>query len=321
VKIRRAGAKPLSATFETKADAQKWERDQERGIDRGLIGTLDASPLLRDVLARYLKEVSPLKKGASVEAWRLNALQRSWIAQQPLGKLTSAMVAKYRDERLSGAGDKPVSGSTVNRELNLLHHVLEVARKDWAIGTGTNPVHDVRRPKHSPARDRRLTDQEKAVLLEACRQSQKPYVAQVFELALETGMRQGEIVNLRVEAVDLEGCAVSLKAGATKTDEARTVPLSSRAVAILKEAIGGRKEGRVWPGLTSEAIKRAFIRARDRAGLEDVTFHDSRHHATTRFVELGLTDTEVMSITGHKTQSMMRRYTHLRAKDLAKKLG
>jgi integrase len=114
---------------------------------------------------------------------------------------------------------------------------------------------------------------------------------------------------------------VSLKAGATKNDAARTVPLSTRAVEILREAIAGRTEGRVWPNLTTEAVKRAFIRLKEKAGVADVKFHDTRHDATTRFVELGLSDTEVMSITGHKTQAMMRRYTHLRAKDLAKKLG
>ncbi|NUX98795.1 tyrosine-type recombinase/integrase [Paraburkholderia youngii] len=321
VKIRRAGTKAISATFHTYEDAKAFERQQEHKVDKGVLGQLDGTPTLSQIITRYLTEVTPSKKGADSEEWRLKAIQRHWIGSTQVGKLTSTIVAKWRDERLQGADGRPVSGSTVNREMNLLHHVLETARKDWGIGTAVNPVSEVRRPKNNPSRDRRLTDEEKAVLLEACRDTRKPYLPQIVELALETAMRQGEIVSLMIEQVDLKDSVVSLKAGATKTDEARTVPLSTRANAILKEAIGDRTEGRVWPGLTSEAVKKAFIRARERAGIENVKFHDTRHDATTSFVELGLTDTEVMSITGHKTQSMMRRYTHLRAKDLAKKLG
>jgi integrase len=77
----------------------------------------------------------------------------------------------------------------------------------------------------------------------------------------------------------------------------------------------------VFPGLTAEAVKRAFIRAMHRAGIENLRFHDLRHEATSRLFERGLNIMEVASITGHKDLRMLRRYTHLRAEDLAKKLG
>ncbi|KVM61736.1 integrase [Burkholderia ubonensis] len=326
-KVRKAGYPAQSATFPTRKEAERWITDTEATINAGRFQSLDNTALLRDIIDRYLKEVTPSKKGAQSEEWRLKAIQRDSLGSYSVGKLTPAVVANWRDRRLSGVGtDKPVSGGTVNREMNLLHHVLETARKEWGIGAPVNPVSEVRRPKSNPHRERRLTDTEKKQLLAACRETysrngRKQYLADVLELALETGMRQGEIVNLEIERVHLADRFVSLKAGGTKTDEARTVPLSTRAYEILRDTIGDRKDGRVWIGLTSDAVKRAFARARDKAGIKDVTFHDSRHDATTRFVELGLTDTEVMSITGHKTQSMMRRYTHLRAKDLAKKLG
>lgn len=321
-KVRKQGYPTESATFPTKAEAERWITDTEAKMNAARYGVLDGSPTLRELISVYLARVTPLKKGADSEKWRLKAIARHSIASYAVGKLTAGIIANWRDERLLGGnGHEPVGPATVTRELNLLHHVLEVARKEWGVGTEVNPVGDVRRPQQPPARARRLSETEKETLLEACKASGSNYLPGVVELALETGMRQGEIVSLRVEQVDLKECAVSLKAGATKTNEARTVPLSSRARAILKEAIGERKEGRVWPGLTSEAVKRAFIRVREKAGIPDLRFHDTRHDATTRFVEMGLSDTEVMSITGHKTQAMMRRYTHLRAKDLAKKLG
>jgi integrase len=79
--------------------------------------------------------------------------------------------------------------------------------------------------------------------------------------------------------------------------------------------------GQVFPGLTTEAVKRAFARATRRAGIEDLHFHDLRHEATTRLFELGLNIMEVATITGHKDLRMLRRYTHLKAEELAKKLG
>jgi integrase len=323
-RVRKAGYPAQSETFPSKKEAERWITDTEAKMNRARFSVLDGEPTLKEVIGKYLLEVTPGKKGSDEETWRLKAMQRDRMAQFAVGKLTPATIANYRDRRSSGMDSKPVSGSTINRELNLLHHVLEIARKEWGIGTEKNPVSDVRRPKNNPARDRRLTEEEKVVLLEACRKTRAKYLAPTVELAIETGMRQGEIVSLLVRQVDLKDCVVSLKAGATKSDEARTVPLSTRAVAILKEAIGERKEGRVWPGLTGEALKQAFSRVKKKIGLVgdfNLTFHDSRHEATSSFIELGLSDTEVMSITGHKTQAMMRRYTHLRAKDLAKKLG
>ncbi|MCP3881843.1 MAG: site-specific integrase, partial [Sulfitobacter sp.] len=106
----------------------------------------------------------------------------------------------------------------------------------------------------------------------------------------------------------------------TKNGESRTVPLSSTAVQVL-DSIPRSFNGEVFPGLTSEAIKRSYIRARRRAGIEGLRFHDLRHEATTRLFENGLNIMEVASITGHKDLRMLRRYTHLKAEDLAKKLS
>jgi integrase len=106
----------------------------------------------------------------------------------------------------------------------------------------------------------------------------------------------------------------------TKNGEARTVPLSSSAVQALR-ALPRNMHGQVFPGLKAEAVKHAFARSIRRASIEDLHFHDLRHEAITRLFELGLNLMEVASITGHKDLRILRRHTHLKAEDLAKKLG
>ena len=159
---------------------------------------------------------------------------------------------------------------------------------------------------------------EEARLLEACQQARNPWLLPIVQLALETAMRQGELIRLRWEHIDLNRRTAHLPD--TKNGESRTVPLSTTAVRVLR-ALPRSLHGQVFPGVTTEAIKRAYIRAVRRAGIEDLRFHDLRHEATTRLFEKGLNIMEVASITGHKDLRMLRRYTHLKAEDLAIKLG
>ncbi|WP_296662642.1 site-specific integrase [Paraburkholderia sp.] len=315
-KIRRRGYPPQSRTFTTRADAQRWITEQEAAISRGVfVDTSTAREmLLQQALDRYAAEVTPTKKGADVEALRLRAMARDPVARYSLATLTPAVIAAWRDRRLVA-----VSGSTVNRELNLLHHVLEVARKDWSVALPENPASMVRRPTSAPARSRRLSPEEQTTLLDACRAARVRWLAPLVELALLTGMRQGEVRSLHWENVDLDQRTLVLDAAATKTTRTRGVPLSTQACTVL-ESIPGDRTGPIFPGVTRNAVKLAFDRARRRAGLADFRFHDTRHEATTRFFEMGLSDSEVMSITGHQTTAMLKRYTHLRATDLARKL-
>jgi integrase len=95
------------------------------------------------------------------------------------------------------------------------------------------------------------------------------------------------------------------------------VPLSIRAVEILK-GVQSPREGRVFP-IGADAVTRAFDRACRKAGIEDLRFHDQRHEATSRLFEKGLNVMEVASVTGHKTLQMLKRYTHLRPEDIARK--
>jgi integrase len=312
--VRKKGQPLQTKTFETRALAEQWARTIEVEIDKGVfVSRAEAeSTTLKELLERYLAEVTPLKKGAASETNRARALIRLPLARRYVAGIRGVDIARYRDERL-----RKVTPSTVKRDLVLLGHVFEVARKEWGIHVH-NPVRDIRLPADNRPRDRRLQAGEEARLLEACREARNPWLLPIVQLALETAMRQGELIRLHWEHIDLNRRTAHLPD--TKNGEARTVPLSTTAVRVLRTQPPGL-HGPVFLGLTTEAVKRAYIRAVRRASIENLRFHDLRHEATTRLFEKGLNIMEVASITGHKDLRMLRRYTHLKAEDLARKLG
>ncbi len=263
-----------------------------------------------DLLSRYAKEVTPGKRGAEPEKCRIDGLLRDSLAAVKITNVTSKDLADWRDQRA-----KEVAPATVNRDMTVLSHVFEIARKEWGIPIA-NPCRDVRRLRPDRPRDRRLVEDEEARLLAAIDTGRNPWLKPVVLFALETAMRQGEILGLRWADVDIEKpWAKILEA---KNGEGRVVPLSTRAVGVLQSIKRGQST--VFP-TSSEAIKKSWQRACARAGIEDLRFHDLRHEATSRLFERGLNPMQVATITGHKTLQMLKRYTHLRAEDLAKLLG
>jgi integrase len=119
-------------------------------------------------------------------------------------------------------------------------------------------------------------------------------------------MRRGEILALDWQHIDLT--ARSAHIPITKTNTPRTIPLTTRAVSILKEA--GTREGVVF-AVSADAIKGAWKRARRNTNLIGLRFHDLRHEAISRLFELGLNTPEVALVSGHKDPRMLFRYTHL----------
>ena len=237
---------------------------------------------------------------------------RHKITQTPLSHLTSTHIAQHRDDRL-----KKVAAGTVRRELGILSHALETARKEWGHYLPSNPVAGIRKPTEPKGRDRRLEDDEEQRLLDACMRSTNHWLHPLVYFALETAMRRGELLTLEWKDVHVAQARVHLSD--TKNGSPRDVPLSSKAQAILTD-LPHDLSSRVFP-VHFEALKGLWRRAIRRAGIEDLHFHDLRHEATSRFFEKGLNVMEVAAITGHKDLRMLQRYTHLRAEDLAVKLG
>lgn len=318
-KIRKAGFPAQSRTFPTKREADEWMKSVEAAMTAGSYRStkLASATTMRELFETYRDAVTVNKGGKDVETIRLNALMESPLGQYAPANLNKRAMASWRDKRL-----KEVSGSTVNRELNLIGHVIEKARAEWGIELVENPVHQIERPKNAPARERRFREGEEAKLMEAIRTARNQYLHATVVLALETAMRQAEIVNLKWEFVDITRRRIHLvvsKDFSTKNGSGRVIPLSTKAVEVL-QGLGPLTTGRVFPDLTTEALKRAFIRATKRAGLDDFHFHDLRHEATSRLFEKGLNIAEVRGITGHKSLSSLERYVHMDTSKLAERL-
>ena len=326
--IRRRGYPQQNHSFDTRAEAEAWARRIESEMDRGAFVNRIATEIntFGDLLKRYAEEVSPHKKGGDGEILRIRKLRKEPLAEYKVAALTSKVMAEYRDARL-----REVSGSTTNRELTLISHVLSIARKEWGIPIDVNPVSMIRRPKENRARTRRLSvDEEQRLLIELAPSprdqhgrfeaggSRNDWVRPVVIIAIETAMRRSEILSLHWSDVFLDDRYVRLHD--TKNGESRDVPLSSRAVATLS-ALSHHISGRVFP-ITPDALKKVFIRTCERAQLTDFHFHDLRREATTRLAERVGNVLELAAITGHRTLNVLHRvYYKPRASDLARKLG
>lgn len=152
VQVRRSG-QSQTRSFTHKADAEAWGRKTERDIDTDDLSNSDrlSRIFLRELLERYSSEVLPKKRSGVIEQFFVDRFLRHRIAALPLSRLSSTHISQYRDERL-----QMVSGSTVHRELGVLRHVFEVARKDWGIPLKSNPVHGITMPSVGRPRERRV---------------------------------------------------------------------------------------------------------------------------------------------------------------------
>ncbi|MEG3620152.1 site-specific integrase [Magnetovibrio sp. PR-2] len=323
VQIRRKGYPTQTRTFNKHPDAKAWARDIEGQMDKRSfvpIGNAE-NTTLHDALDRYLKEVTPNKKGAKQEEARIDLLKRMKLSEFTLTRLRSSDIASWRDD-LVGMDKAP---TTIRNMATIISQVYETAKFEWGMEGLHNPVKGLPMPKHRPGRDRRLVkhadpaQDEEARLLKACDASKSHWLKPIVIIAIETGMRLGEILSIKRAHIDYKDAVIHLPD--TKNGTSRDVPLSSRALDALENTPASiDKEGRAFP-ITTHSLEHHFKKARAAAEIENFRFHDLRHEATSRLFEHGLDIMEVSHITGHKTLDMLRRYTHLKATDLAKKLG
>ena len=299
VRVRKHGQPSQSKTFNIKKDAQRWAVMIERELDQGLVGHIDKSVTLGDLLRRYLKEVTPHKKSCDKETWRIKALLKRSISGVSLSNLNSAIISSYKYSRLTDGA------RTTRYDLALIRHCLEFARLEWGYYLPTNPVDLVSKPKLNKPRDRRVGKEDIETLMHALRNTKVTYLKPLILIAIETGLRQGELVKLMWNDVDLDSRLLKVKD--TKNGEDRVVPLSNKSLSILQSL---PRLGATVFNATHSSLQNAWKRLIKRSGLIDVHFHDLRHEAISRFIERGVTIPEAASISGHKTQSMLLRYAH-----------
>jgi len=313
VQVRRKGYAARSKTFPTYTAALAWAREQEAAMDKGVasIGFAELrSTTLKSLIERYLVEVTPRKRSHNSEELRLRKISQHPIAMHSMRTLAKHHLAAYRDERL-----EVVKPGTVRRELGLLHHIFDVAMREWDLPILVNPLKSISLPSLSNARSRRLEPGEFERLVNALKACRNEEVLPIVMLAIETGLRRREVLELEWANINLERSTAFIPF--TKTGVPRTIPLTDGGIEIISGL--PRKGERLF--LTSaNAFKMAWRRVQNRAKLSDLRFHDLRHEALSRFCELGLSIPELAVISGHRDPRMLFRYAHLRADELASKI-
>jgi len=314
-RVSRKGEQSLVKTFQTKEDAERWARSIEVEWDKGTYQNNHQAQktTFGELIERYLREVTPLMRGAKEDTIRLKAILRKPIARVNVLLLNSSRISKYRDERL-----QEVSTGTVIRELAYFSSIINHARREWDINIA-NPVLLVRKPPSPQGRNRILSHEEEVKLLQACepKANRNIYTRPFIILALETAMRRGELLSLRWDNIDYSKRTAFLQL--TKNGDSRTVPLSIRAMEAL-QVLPISIDGRVLP-INFAALENTFKRARERAGLNDLRIHDLRHTAITRLAEKLPNLIELSAVSGHRSIAMLKRYYHPRAEDIARKLA
>jgi integrase len=336
--VRLQGWPPAIKTFRLKDDARKWATNTEDDMIRGVYikQTSRTRFTVADAIDRYLREVTPTKKESTQgPEIRRAAIMRTAFGKYSMATLTPDAVIKHRDERLAGTGREgpdgnpiPRANDTVRLELAFLGSVFEVAKDKWKIGLAYNPVNSVTRPK-SKRRVRRVSAEEEKNLFAALDAYSNPMLGWLVRIAIETAMREAEILKLEIKQLDLKKRTITLPD--TKPGEARTVPLNRKATEVFRKAIGnpGRPSTTdlIFPGepgrdgkIRPYQFQSCWRILKLRAGVVDYRFHDNRHEAISRLVEANFSDQAIAAITGHKDLNTLARYRHLRSQKLVKML-
>lgn len=312
---RSGGAK--SKTFLSRTDAAAWAKKMEFELWEG--AALRDYPILNELVTRYRNSVTPTKKGARQEAQRLSYWEAHHLCALTAEKLTAARLAQWRDTFLEDH-----AASTTRLYLAALSAVFNRARNEWGLLGLQNPCHQISLPKLNNARVRRLMPGEFDAVLAKLAPEMRPLAL----ICRWTGMRLSEALKLQWKDIDLEQRTATLNQ--TKNGTRRIVPLGPQVMRLL-EGMNIEKNDAVIEPIKdpSAAWRRAVKKARsnyelagglDSGFLVDLHFHDLRHERTSELFELGLDVTEVALITGHKSLSMLMRYTHHKASRIAEKL-
>ena len=244
-RVRRLGWPAETKSFNTKSEAEIWARDVESKMDRGVFASSSDAERITfdDLLKRFQEEFAPhhyRKREDANETRRFQCKRLSgFFGKYSLAAIDQNLIVRFRDERLkpsAGSDHRAVGESSVRKELYMLSKILGFAETECGITLPRgNPVAKVRKPREGKSRDRRLTAEEWQKVEQECKKSRNPWLAAALTFAVETAMRQGEMLSLEWKHIDKQRrLALLLDQDKIKTAEPRAVPLSSRALAALE---------------------------------------------------------------------------------------
>lgn len=198
--------------------------------------------------------------------------------------------------------------STVYKEFALGRRMFNIARRKWRkeFGVSVNPFADAGFPSFNNERDRWLTIEEEEALLKV---ASPEWLKDVIIFAIHTGCRRGEILDIRVNGnLDMPRRVITVQA--SKGGNRKLIPMSDKLFEMLMRRLKVVSiSGRLFD-TKAGTLKDGFCRAVEKAGLEDLHFHDLRHTFGTRLVQMGVDLYRVQKLMGHKSIRMTERYAH-----------
>jgi integrase len=326
IKIRGQRHRGAIPEARTKYQAQEAERKIRDQIFEGKYSNAQSRKTLKEFVEEvYLPWAKVNKRSWRSDVSRLNPIL-AHFEKKKLSDISPFQIERYKIERLkmpivrgeNGEKTRPRSRASVNREVRLLSRIftLAIANRE----ASANPVSQVKLFKGENRRTRYLLPEEEERLM-AQLTGQREHIRLIVIVALHTGMRMGEIVNLKRENIDFH--RGEIRVTRTKTDEDRFVPMNDTLYRDLMSHCSNLKTDYVFAnpetGKARGQVKRSFVTACRLAKIEDFRFHDLRHTAATRMGEAGIDPFTIAAILGHKSIAMTASYTHAtqRAKRLA----
>lgn len=309
-------------TFTLRRDAEAWARQIE--VQAEHIAATGYQPVpdqytVADLIDGYAQECN--MGGRTKQA--THAMLKRELGSIRLKKLNSINLRDFIDSRLEGGA----GGVTIAADLSFFGAILKWGKHSRKMDLPTELARDARRDltarkvstrSHEREREPTTAELEKLFALWRDNKRQKIPMATICTFALATAMRQEEICSILIEDIDAVQRTVVIrdrKDPRKKTGNNQTVPLLPDAWAIVEPILSERKVGRVFP-YAAASVSTAFTRACAKLGIDDLHFHDLRHKATSDLFRLGLEIPQVALITGHKTWTQLKRYTHTKAEDV-----
>jgi len=304
-----------SQCFRTLREAKAWADARTYEIAESGKKPKREQVTVAAVMTRYAEEVSTSKRGAAWERIRISAMliDPAFPSSVLLGELTPEMVSRWRDARL-----KEVKPGTVLREIGLVSAIFDTCIREWDL-IDQNPIKKIRKPKKPEHRDALYSWRQIRAILKATGYRWNGNVRTVaqttgmcFLVALRTGMRAGELTGLTWDRVYSDHVFLPV----TKTNK-RYVPLSSKAARLI-ERMRGYDPNLVF-GINPQSLDANFRKYRIRAGIEGMTFHDSRHYAATQMAKR-VDVLTLCKVFGWTNPKMALTYYNPTASDIAKML-
>lgn len=307
-------------TFERLAAAKLWlkKREAELAEPGGLEKVKQKDPTLADVIDQYIRESK--RDMGKTKAQVLRTIKAADIGGLKCSEITSQAVVGF-------AQALAVQPQTVGNYLSHLAAVAQVARPAWGYPLDVQAVKDARVVAHrmgmtsrSKQRSRRPTLSELDQLLEyfavveAKRTDSLP-MRDMILFAIFSTRRQEEITRLAVADLDVAHSEIwvrDMKHPGEKIGNDARLTLTPRALAIVQKRLALDPQAKLLFPHNADSISSSFTRACKILGIEDLHFHDLRHEGISHLFELGWNIPKVAMVSGHRTWTSLKRYTHMR---------